>query len=60
MSAPSLLGFDGNRRHRLRRRREQDRVDVGLVLEGDGGDRRGHGEHDVEVGNRQEFSLPVR
>lgn len=50
----------GQRCHGLRRRREQDRVDGRLVLECNGGNRRGHGEDDVEIGNRQEFSLPVR
>ena len=49
----------GQRRHGLRRRREKDGVDSGLVLEGDRGDGRGHGENDVEVWNRQQFGLPV-
>lgn len=47
----------GERRHRFGRRREQDRVDDGLVLERDGGDRRGQCEHDVEIGNRQKLRL---
>jgi hypothetical protein len=52
---PTRVG--GERRHRFGRRREQDRVDDGLVLERDGGDRRGQCEHDVEIRNRQKFGL---
>jgi hypothetical protein len=52
---PTRVG--GERRHRFDRRREQDRVDDGLVLERDGGDRRGQCEHDVEIRNRQKFGL---
>ena len=52
---PARIG--GERRHRLGGGLEQDRIDDGLVLEGDGGDRRGQGEHDVEIGNRQQFGL---
>ena len=47
----------GERRHRFGGRREQDRVDDGLVLERDGGDRRGQCQHDVEIRNRQKFGL---
>ena len=47
----------GERRHRFGRRLEQDRVDGGLVLEGDRRDRRGQREDDVEIGNRQKFGL---
>jgi hypothetical protein len=50
----------GKRRHGVGGGLEQDRVDDGLVLEGDLGDRRGQGEDEVEIGNRQEFGLPVR
>jgi hypothetical protein len=52
---PTRVG--GERRHRFGRRREQDRVDGGLVLERDGGYRRGQCEHDVEIRNRQKFDL---
>ena len=45
---------------RLGRRAEQDRVDKGLVLEGDLADRCRQGENDVEVGYRQQFGLPLR
>ena len=47
----------GERRHRLGGGREQDRVDEGLVLERDRRDRRRQGEHDVEIGDRQQFGL---
>ncbi len=36
---------------------EQEVVDDGLVLIGDVANVGGHGEHDVEVRHRQEFSL---
>jgi hypothetical protein len=36
---------------------EQDRVDRRLVVEGEIGDRRRHGEHDVEIRHRQQFGL---
>jgi hypothetical protein len=52
---PARVG--GKRRHCFRRCREQDRIDGGLVLERNGGDRRRQGEHDTEVGNRQKFGL---
>lgn len=38
---------------------EQDLVDDALVLERDGGDLRRHGEHDVEVLDRQDFALAI-
>jgi hypothetical protein len=47
---PARIG--GERRHGVGGCLEQDRVDDGLVLEGDLGDRRRHGEDDVEVGHR--------
>ena len=43
----------GQRRHGFGRRREKDGVDRRLVLEGDRGDGRGHGEYAMEVWNRQ-------
>jgi hypothetical protein len=36
---------------------EQDVVDHALVLQGDGGDRFGDGEDDVEIGHRQQVGL---
>jgi hypothetical protein len=46
-SEPARIG--GQRGHGLDGALEQDRIDDGLVLEGDGGDRRGKREDDVEV-----------
>ena len=51
------VGTDGA--DRLRGRLEQDVVDDGLVLQGDGGDGRRQGKDNVEVGNRQELGTPV-
>ena len=51
------VGSDGDQR--LGRRLEQQVVDDGLVLPGDGGDRRRQAEHDVEVGNRQQLGFPI-
>jgi hypothetical protein len=45
------IGCDGERG--LGRRFEQQIVDNGFVLIGDGGDRLRQREHDVEVGHRQ-------
>ena len=45
------LGCDGG--ERLRRRAEQDRIDRGLVLEGDLADRCRQREDDMEVRHRQ-------
>ena len=53
-------GIGGQRGHGLDGALEQDRIDGGLVLEGDGRDRRGQREHDVEIGNRQQFGLSIR
>jgi hypothetical protein len=53
MRAP--VGGDGDQR--LGGGLEQDVVDGGLVLIGNVGDRRRHGEHDVEVGRRQQLGL---
>ena len=47
-----MLGVGGDEAQRLGRRLEQDAVDDGLVLEGDLGDRRRHGEDNMEVGHR--------
>ena len=55
-----MLGIGGDRRQRLGRRREQQAVDLGLVLVGDGADRGRQREHDVEVGNRQQLRLACR
>ena len=55
---PARIG--GERRHGVGGGLEQDRIDDGLVLEGDLGDRRGQGEDEVEIGNGQEFGLAVR
>ena len=54
-SEPSRIG--GQRGHGLDGALEKDRIDGGLVLEGDGGDRRRQSEHDVEIGDRQQFAL---
>ena len=55
-----MLGIGGDRAQRLGGGAEQDAVDDGLVLEGDLGDRRRHGEDDVEVGHRQQIGLARR
>jgi hypothetical protein len=47
------IGGDGLER----RGAEQDVVDHALVLEGNGGDRFGDGEDDVEIGHRQQVGL---
>ena len=47
-------GIGGDRQHRLGRCAEQQVIDDGLVVEGDGGDLGGHGEDDVEVSDRQQ------
>ena len=57
-SEPARIG--GQRGHGPDGALEQHRIDGGLVLEGDGRDRRGQREHDVEIGNRQQFSLALR
>ena len=54
-----VLGIGADGAHRLGRRLEQDVVDDGLVLKGDRGDWRRHGEHDMEVWDRQQLRLPV-
>ena len=45
---------------RLRRGAHQQAIDGPLVLKGDLGRRRRQGEHDVEIGNRQQFGLAGR
>ena len=50
-----VLGIGGDCRERLGRRCEQQTVHRGLVLIGDGADRRRQGEHDVEIRDRQQF-----
>jgi len=54
-----VLRIGGDGAHCLRRRLEQDVIDDRLVLQGHGGERRGHSEHDVEVRHRQQLGLPV-
>src|SRR5205814_10453652 len=53
----------GGRRSRggraTRRRPEQEVVDDRLVLQRNAGDGLGHGEHDMEVGYREQFSLAI-
>ena len=51
------VGTDGA--DRLGRGLEQDVVDDRLVLQGDGGDGRRHGENDMEIRNWQEFGTTI-
>jgi hypothetical protein len=53
------LGIGSNRQHCLRGSFEQEIVDDGLVLVGDGSDPRRHREHDVEVRDAQQFGLAL-
>ena len=53
-----LIRCDGG--ERLRCGGEQQAIDLRLVLVGDGADRRWQGEHDVEIGDRQEFGRSRR
>ena len=48
-----MLGIGRDREHRLGGSLEQDVVNDGLVLVGDGGDLGRHREHHMEVGHRQ-------
>jgi hypothetical protein len=57
---PQMLRVCGDGAQRLRGRAEQDVVDRGLVLECDGGDRLGYGEHHVEVRHVEQFRMAVR
>ena len=52
-----VLWIGGDRRERLSRGREQQSIDLGLVLVGDGTDLRRQSEHDVEVRHRQQLGL---
>ena len=52
---PAWIG--GERRHRLGGGFEQDRINDGLVLKGDRGDRSRQCENDVEIGNRQQVGF---
>jgi len=54
-----MLGVGGDDAQRLRCGTEQDIVDPGLVLERDGGDEIGHGEHDVEIRHLEQFRLTI-
>ena len=55
--APSVHPRCGDGGQRLGSRREQQTVDLGLVLVGNRADLGRQGEHDVEVGNRQQLRL---
>ena len=52
-----MLRVGGDPRQGRARGPEQQIVDGGLVLEGDGGDLGGQGEDDVEVADREEVGL---
>ena len=54
-----MFGIGGNGEHRLGARLEQEIVDHALVLVGDGGDRAGEREDEVEVADRQELGLAL-
>ena len=54
-----MLGVGGNRQHGLGRRLEQQIVDHGLVLVGDGADLGGQREDDVEIGDRKQLGLAL-
>ena len=55
-----MLGIGGNGEHGLGRRLEQEAVDQGLVLPGDGANRRRQREHHVVIGQRQKLGLALR
>ena len=55
-----MLGVGGDRGEGLGGGREQQAVDLGLVLVGDGADRCRQREHDMEVGHRQQLGLARR
>ena len=55
-----VLGIAGNGGERLGCGGEQQSVELGLVLVGDGSERRRQREHHMEVGHWQEFSLARR
>jgi hypothetical protein len=50
-------GIGGDRRERLSRRLEQQAIDLGHVLVGDGADLRRQSEHNVEVRHRQQLGF---
>jgi hypothetical protein len=52
-----VLGIGGDGQHRIRGGAEQQVIDHRLVLPGDVGDLGRHGEHDVEVADRQQIGL---
>ena len=52
---PQALGIGGNRQHCLRGSLEQQIIDDGLVLVGDGPDPPWQCEHEVEVRDAQQF-----
>jgi hypothetical protein len=54
-----MLGIGGDRRQRLGGGLEQEVVDGGLVVEGDGADRGRQAEDDVIIGNRQQLGLAI-
>jgi len=54
-----VAGIGTDEANGLRRRLEQDVVDDRLVLQGDGRDRRRHGEDDVEVRHRQQVGTAI-
>ena len=54
---PEVLRIGGDRGQRLGRGLEQQAVDPGLVLVGDRAERGRQGEHDMEVGDRQQLGL---
>jgi len=56
---PEMLGIGGDGLHRLSRCSEQNIVDDRLVLQGDTGDRRRHGEDEVEIGDWQQLGLAI-
>jgi hypothetical protein len=55
-----VLGIGRDGAQRLRRRPEQDIVDLRLVLERDDRDLMGHREDNMEVGHVEQFRLTVR
>src|SRR5215831_18518518 len=55
-----VLGIAGNGGERLGCGGEQQSVELGLVLVGDGSERGRQREHHMEVGHWQEFSLACR
>src|SRR3954447_23626496 len=57
ISAPRRRGLAASTCQGLRGGVEQDGVDGGLVLEGDGCERLRNGEDDVEVGHGQQLAL---